>query len=969
MKSDELKKDDLNKSIYSLLFNNNDDVKRLTLKLRSSKDVLGKYIFTNLSPPTKESLSKYKSEKLPLPNSLCMSMVDDLYTIMRERSIYDEAHLESARLTLVAEDLRREIKSKEDLAKFNQLLLAEFYPLEIKHGLKRGSTEWHKYQVEKYSSEKPYYEDYSKTLKRIMGKICEIYAPLAIVMAREKSLPSFAEKALKKDEENPAYKFTDLCGARVITETQKEVNNICRFIESNFEIDVENSLDALSRLKTAEFGYRSIHYIVQLRSRELLGVDIPSRIGDRKAEIQVRTLLQHAWASIYHDRLYKTELIIPEQIKRKISRVSALLEAGDDEFADVVETIDAYKLNYGAYMKKDKIGEKIEMLKMLFNNERVHAVKRTIAIQIAKMSRVAGDWKEIIDYLDEFIKDECRESAEILTEHGYALCKHNKDKPKSQQYKKGQEELHKASECDDLKIRVLALSNLAWTYKNTNEEEVLTRKYYMQAFNEDPSNPYSMLSYIECEIYYGAKSDFLVCMEHAFDNAIKTCRAHIDAGIEVPWSYLTIGKLFLLLGKWYESLSAYLKAVQCCISRDTCIPDELFEMEMEFLRNINRGKELQMEHQWVRKILLLARYLKYGLDEDKEEISILSIRRKDFKKPVIIVVGGTNKNIQKQIEQYADSLIDAFSEFKGTIISGGTKNGIPGIIGDLSSHLKAKKSDSLDVIGYLPESIPVDFEVDNRYTENIKTQGHVYNPSQSIQVWIDLISNGIIPSDVKLLCINGEDLSAFECKLALTLGATVGIIKTSGGAATDLLKDSDWSNTNNLLWMPDDKMTIKPFVYIGNAGIDWKLVEILAVAIHDEFLKENRYKSEDPTMLPWDLLLPTFQESNRQQAAYATEVLRKAGYGVRAKTGAGLIKFPGEEIEIMSEMEHGRWVVERLKNGWVYAEKRDPRNKKSPYLVPWDQLSDKVKNYDREAIRRWPALFGNAGLEIYKLSS
>src|SRR4051794_28129152 len=166
---------------------------------------------------------------------------------------------------------------------------------------------WHRDQVLAYQAELPVYRQFAATLESILKSACRLYAPLGIVQARAKSIASFAEKAARKAHkyDDPVHQLTDLCGARVVTSTTDELKAMCGFIEQSFVIDWANSVDAGTRLRDEEFGYQSVHYIVQVAMSEILGVAVPlDKIGQRKAEIQIRTVTQHAWASITHDRLY-----------------------------------------------------------------------------------------------------------------------------------------------------------------------------------------------------------------------------------------------------------------------------------------------------------------------------------------------------------------------------------------------------------------------------------------------------------------------------------------------------------------------------------------------------------------------------------------------------------------------------------------------------------------------------------------
>jgi putative GTP pyrophosphokinase len=65
-----------------------------------------------------------------------------------------------------------------------------------------------------------------------------------------------------------------------------------------------------------------------------------------RAEIQLRSVLQHAWAAIDHKLRYKREQDAPRELKRALSRLSALLELGDKEFSDIRRTSAAIEASY-----------------------------------------------------------------------------------------------------------------------------------------------------------------------------------------------------------------------------------------------------------------------------------------------------------------------------------------------------------------------------------------------------------------------------------------------------------------------------------------------------------------------------------------------------------------------------------------------------------------------------------------------
>ncbi|MBP1767364.1 MAG: hypothetical protein H6P98_1479 [Candidatus Aminicenantes bacterium] len=148
--------------------------------------------------------------------------------------------------------------------------------------------------------------------------------------------------------------------------------------------------------------------------------------------------------------------------------------------------------------------------------------------------------------------------------------------------------------------------------------------------------------------------------------------------------------------------------------------------------------------------------------------------------------------------------------------------------------------------------------------------------------------------------------------------------------------------------------------------------ELLARAIHERYRLDNRDKRspDDPSMQPWDGLLEELKESNRQQADHIPQKLKAVGCDFTPVVGSNpkLIRFSGQEVEVMARMEHDRWVAEKFLKGFSFGP-RDVHKKTSPYLVPWDDLTEAVKDIDRKAVREIPELLAGAGFEIYRLKA
>src|ERR1039457_1245393 len=307
---------------------------------------------------------------------------------------------------------------------------------------------WHKQQCERYQADYPKYEIYAGALERMLKAACRTRAPLAIVQSRPKGFASFAEKMARKAEKYMKHKIgpTDLCGARVITETQAEVERICEAIRGcqGFLIDKENSVDVSSRLAAAEFGYLSVHYVVQLQGPEAFEVPVPNEAQGLKAEIQVRTLLQHAWASICHDRIYKSAIRVPQRLSRDLARAAALLEEADEQFGASVRRLDAYKLHYGAYMDRANLDHESGISETVREREPVAANRPADALRLAAVHRGAGDWKEVVRSLTPYTHIEGHRQREVQAEHGHALCREHRDKPGSAVFQTGRAELEES---------------------------------------------------------------------------------------------------------------------------------------------------------------------------------------------------------------------------------------------------------------------------------------------------------------------------------------------------------------------------------------------------------------------------------------------------------------------------------------------------------------------------------------------
>lgn len=160
---------------------------------------------------------------------------------------------------------------------------------------------------------------------------------------RVKSLDSANRKLASKPER---YKditdLTDLLGLRLITYFDDDVDRVSEIIQTEFDVDEDNSIDKRKALDPDRFGYVSVHFILSMNDTRS-GLLEYSSDGEFKFELQIRSILQHAWAEIEHDLGYKSASAIPRTMRRRFSRLAGILEIADAEFVTLRTELSEYE--------------------------------------------------------------------------------------------------------------------------------------------------------------------------------------------------------------------------------------------------------------------------------------------------------------------------------------------------------------------------------------------------------------------------------------------------------------------------------------------------------------------------------------------------------------------------------------------------------------------------------------------------
>jgi len=98
------------------------------------------------------------------------------------------------------------------------------------------------------------------------------------------------------------------------------------------------------------------------------------------------------------------------------------------------------------------------------------------------------------------------------------------------------------------------------------------------------------------------------------------------------------------------------------------------------------------------------------------------------------------------------------------------------------------------------------------------------------------------------------------------------------------------------------------------------------------------------------------------------EKLRQMGFIMLPAdcTKESVISIPSEYVEYLAEQEHDAWVTERKSNGWVLGDYVDAEKKITPYLISYNNLSEEIKQLDRDPVQNIPVLLSRIGMAVYR---
>ena len=224
---------------------------------------------------------------------------------------------------------------------------------------------------------------------------------VAAIESRVKTEESLAGKLeLKGSKYASLADITDIVGVRVITFYTDDVDKVASAVEKLFKVDWENSVDKRKLHEIDSFGYMSLHYICSMDG-------FPYRF-----EIQMRTVLQHAWANMNHDTGYKSGVEIPIEYRRSLSRLSGLLELADEQFSIIRADLADYRRRVQALVASGNLSEVPldgDSFRSYLNMRPFDALNR----RIASMNQAEIQETPLMQYMEVFRALQCKTLGDV----------------------------------------------------------------------------------------------------------------------------------------------------------------------------------------------------------------------------------------------------------------------------------------------------------------------------------------------------------------------------------------------------------------------------------------------------------------------------------------------------------------------------------------------------------------------------
>jgi hypothetical protein len=224
--------------------------------------------------------------------------------------------------------------------------------------------------------------------------------------------------------------------------------------------------------------------------------------------------------------------------------------------------------------------------------------------------------------------------------------------------------------------------------------------------------------------------------------------------------------------------------------------------------------------------------------------------------------------------------------------------------------------------------------------------------------------------DVRVVGVSNAPNALLEYIVAIAMGATVMMRQELKDDVPSFARDPLYSLLKKIVFYPDYPYILRTYIGTGLPGFP-RSREQMAKALHETYRMSFSQHRTSQSMADWDDLSPELRESNLTAVDQIVQKFNEIGYCLELAEGFKIE--PAElsifEVETLAEMEHDRWVLKRLIDGWRYGEEKSYENKTDPNLKNWVDLDDSVRDIDRMLVRKLPVFLSHFDIKLKKIDS
>lgn len=343
------------------------------------------------------------------------------------------------------------------------------------------------------------YEEYRPVFTEILQKIEKslksnlIFASNPTYKTRIKSFGSYYKKILRQKAEEAASNteslvtLTDMIGIRVICPFVEDLAVVEDLIVKKYSVKEIERKGANQSFR--EFGYESVHILIDIPEDCKPTVNVEPPLPEKLvAEIQVRTILQDAWAEVEHELIYKSEFNpFDKPLRRKLASINASLTLADIVFQEIRDYQKKLQIELGTrrntfYEKADDYSDEVLEVKapggtrvapateasseppMPFSKDSIDDL-----VLSALHEHNMGNFDRAIEIYTQIITSKPEPPAVVLG----VICKHRGMAYFAQNlYDKALEDFKKSEEYDPKSFRSIYYEGIVYSVQDKNREAI-----------------------------------------------------------------------------------------------------------------------------------------------------------------------------------------------------------------------------------------------------------------------------------------------------------------------------------------------------------------------------------------------------------------------------------------------------------------------------------------------------------------